>query len=132
MVVEREERGGCSGDWPARKRAAAGVRMRRMERLLLLARWKEEEEDEERAWRIRGSLMVATLPLAARRRCRFPSLAWLAAMKGGEGVGWLLGGWVLSLLGVVVVVGIMVDEGAASCYCCFRRCATSSIPLGRE
>ena len=65
---------GCSGDWPARKRAADLVRMTRIERLGLFA----SEEI------MSGSLIVATEPLAARRRCFLPS--WSAAATAAAGV----------------------------------------------
>src|ERR1700733_9634684 len=70
----RESTVGCSGDWPARKRVADLVRMTRIERL-------------ERAWKeeiIRGNLMVATEPLAAKSRCRLPS--WILAATAAAGV----------------------------------------------
>jgi len=38
-----------------------------------------------RACRIWGSLIVATEPVAARRRCGFWSLVWAEAVKGGLG-----------------------------------------------
>ena len=34
--------------------------------------------------RIEGSFMVATLPLAARRMCFFPSCLWSDALNGVE------------------------------------------------
>ena len=80
-MSRREARGGCSADWPARKLVADGVKTRWMERLECL----------ERATSISGSLMVATEPVQARRRCALPSEAWADAWKGlsgGEVVGW--------------------------------------------
>lgn len=44
---------GCSGDWPARKRAALAVRMMRMEMLAV-------SEKEEMIW---GIFIVATEPV---------------------------------------------------------------------
>lgn len=53
--VRRPGRAGCSADWPARKRAAAAVRTRRMESL---SGWAAV-----RAAIMFGILMVATEPL---------------------------------------------------------------------
>lgn len=57
-----------------------------------------------KAWRIKGNLMVATLPVAARRRCFLPSWMWLAARKGVE----------VDELLVVAVVELMVAQVASS------------------
>lgn len=50
---------GCSGDWPARKRAALAVRMMRMEILGF-------EEKDETIW---GIFIVATEPVRVCVRC---------------------------------------------------------------
>ena len=57
---------GCSGVEPFRKFTADSVRIMRME---MLGWWSERESA------IRGSLMVATEPVAARRMWVLPSLA---------------------------------------------------------
>ena len=57
-----------------------------------------------KACRIKGSLMVATLPVAARRRCFLPSWMWLAARKGVEDDESL----------AAAVVELMVDKVASS------------------
>lgn len=71
----RVERGGWEGDCPARKWVADEVRMRRIERL----GWVEREE------RMRGILMVATEPEAARRRCFLPSEREAETVSAGVG-----------------------------------------------
>lgn len=70
----REERPGCSADWDCRKWVAEGVRRMRRETV----GWCEE-----RARAMRGSLMVATEPVAPRRIWCLPSFAYLAAEKRG-------------------------------------------------
>jgi len=72
-MLKREERWGCSVDWPARNLEAEGVRITRIER----EGWAEREQ------RIWGSLMVATEPEQARRRWDFESVAWSEARKRG-------------------------------------------------
>ena len=77
----------CSTDWPWRNWRADSENMRRMERLWC---W-------ERACRIRGILIVATEPVAARRRWCFLSVWWSEAFRigcggEGEGLGWFVDG----------------------------------------
>lgn len=73
-ILRREEREGCSADWLPRKLMAEEVSKMRIERLGCL----------ERAWRMRGSFIVATEPEQARRRWCFWSKAWAEAEKGGD------------------------------------------------
>lgn len=65
-IDRSEDTGGCSRDWPARKRVADGVSSTRMLSSWLLFLW---EWRSARASMISGSLIVATEPEAARRRC---------------------------------------------------------------
>lgn len=98
--ARREERGGCSGDWPARKVVADFERMRRMERVGLRA---------EREEMMRGSFMVATEPVAARRRWGFVSLREEARRVAGDGWGFGEGDWGGGL-GVVAISDTCADR----------------------
>lgn len=70
----REAREGCSGVVPFRNFEADSVRIMRME----MFGWWWWDRDSA----IRGSLIVATEPVAARRMWVLPSLVWAAAVNG--------------------------------------------------
>lgn len=68
---------------------------------------------EVRARAMRGSLMVATEPVAARRTWCLLSWAWSAAEKKGEGDVWVVGGVEVMLARLLLVA----DKARGTIWC---------------